>query len=136
MPVDCVDHVNIRTPDLPGTIAFYTETLGMTASPAPGASSEEACWLLDTDGRAAIHLGRLELRYPTDHWQVRQSPVATETGRLHHVALRCSGYDEVRSRLIGHGCTISESAIDSIGLKQIFVTEPNNILLELNFWNE
>jgi catechol 2,3-dioxygenase-like lactoylglutathione lyase family enzyme len=135
MPVDCVDHVNIRTPDLPGTVAFFSEVLGMTPSDPPGANREEACWMLDAEGRAAVHLGRLELRYPTDHWQPRRDAAATDTGRLHHVALRCSDYDMVRARLVDRGCTISENAMDSIGLKQIFVIEPNNIMLELNFWN-
>lgn len=135
MPVDCVDHVNIRTPDLPATIAFFQEALGMTPSDAPGANRQDACWMLDAEGRAAVHLGRSELRYPTDHWQAPRAPSAIDTGRLHHVALRCSDYENVRARLMARGYEISENAIDSIGLKQIFVTEPNNILLELNFWN-
>lgn len=135
MPVDFVDHVNIRTPDLPGTVDFFSEVLGMTPSDAPGSTREEACWMLDTEGRAAIHLGRCERRYPTDYWQAPRAPSAIDTGRLHHVALRCSNYDEVRNRLTDRGCQISENAVESIGLKQIFVIEPNNIMLELNFWN-
>jgi len=32
------------------------------------------------------------------------------------------------------GLKVTETSIESIGLRQLFVTEPNGVLLELNFW--
>jgi len=133
MPIDRIDHVNIRTADLAGTVAFFRDVLGMEATPAPGGMGmDRACWLRDANGEPAIHVGELSLTYPTDGW--RDASAEGGTGPVHHVALQCSGYDDIRTRLAGRGLPIKESDIREIGLRQIFVAEPSGILLELNFW--
>ena len=56
------------------------------------------------------------------------------TGALHHVALRCTGYDEVKGRLDAMGAEYQENLVSAINLRQIFTPDPNNVLLELNFF--
>jgi hypothetical protein len=50
------------------------------------------------------------------------------------VALRCSGYDEIRARLTRRGVEHRLNEVTAIGLRQIFVLDPNDVLLELNFF--
>lgn len=133
MPIARIDHVNIRTPDLAGTVAFFRDVLEMEATPAPGTTLDQACWMRDAGGLPAIHIGKTDLTYPTDHWR-KPAQFAPGSAAVHHVALNCEGYDEVAGRLASHGCETSTSDIPEIGLRQIFVEEANGILLELNFW--
>jgi hypothetical protein len=50
------------------------------------------------------------------------------------VALKCSGYEELRARLTRRGLEHRINEVTAIGLKQIFVLDPNQVLLELNFF--
>jgi catechol 2,3-dioxygenase-like lactoylglutathione lyase family enzyme len=57
-----------------------------------------------------------------------------ETGAIHHVALRCANFAAVLARLDARGAEYRVNDVPSIGLKQIFTADPNNVLLELNFF--
>ena len=132
MPVRTLDHVNIRTLDIPGTAAFFGDVLGLEIRPAPGRETiTEGCWAYDPGGRPIIHIGPVKGRYPSD--EMAPFIATTGSGALHHVALECEDPDEMRSRLTKAGLTFTESEIPSINLLQIFVHEVNDILLELNF---
>ena len=58
----------------------------------------------------------------------------SETGAIHHVALRCDAFDTVKARLDARGADYRVNDLSSIGLRQIFTADPNNVLLELNFF--
>jgi catechol 2,3-dioxygenase-like lactoylglutathione lyase family enzyme len=132
MTVAKIDHVNIRTPDLEGTVAFFRDVLGMEPSPGPGTRPDQSCWMRDAGGQPSVHIGKTDLTYPTDHWLPAEE--APGKGPMHHVALNCSGFESVKGRLETLGLRHSESRLDEIGLRQLFVFEPNGILFELNFW--
>ena len=79
---------------------------------------------------------------PTRHREPGAPPVEANdaspdlTGALHHVALRVAGYDEMKARLDARGADYQENFVAAIGLRQIFTADPNNVLLELNFFGE
>jgi len=128
--VDALDHVNIITGNLEGSVRFYTEVFGLEPRDGPPPlTHENARWLYDVAGRAVIHLNSLECPRAYDR-EVGAGP----TGALHHVALRCSGHDELRARLRARGLEHRVNEVAAIGLKQIFVLDPNGVLLELNFF--
>jgi hypothetical protein len=58
---------------------------------------------------------------------------ATGTGPLDHIAFNASGYDEVRAKLDATDLPYKVNDLDDIGLKQLFVHEPNGLCIELNF---
>jgi catechol 2,3-dioxygenase-like lactoylglutathione lyase family enzyme len=122
MRVEAFDHVNIHTDDLPGTIGFYSEVLGLTPADAMGAGPERARWLLDPHGNAIIHLFNGQL-------------VPGPTGAIDHLALRCSGKAELIDRLKQRGaqCDVYEGFA---GITLVFTRDPQNILLELRFLSE
>jgi len=128
--VEALDHVNIITGNLEGSARFYAEVFGLEARDGPAPlTHENARWMYDVAGRAVIHLNSLECPRAYDR-EVRAGP----TGALHHVALRCSGYDELRARLQARGLGYRINEVAAIGLKQIFLLDPNDVLLELNFF--
>jgi catechol 2,3-dioxygenase-like lactoylglutathione lyase family enzyme len=130
--VDALDHVNIITADLEGTACFYAELLDLEPRDGPPPlTHENARWMYDASGRAIVHINTLECPRAYDR-AVDPGP----TGALHHVALRCSGYEEVRTRLTRRGIEHRLNEVAAVGLRQIFVLDPNQVLLELNFFGE
>lgn len=132
MPILGLDHLNIRTPDLERTIAFFRDVLSMRVGPSPGSiSTENGAWIFDANGAAVIHLARVGVAYPSDDRMPFKE--ARGSGAVHHVALRCSDYDATLARIEARGLDHWENHIPQIQLRQIFVSEANGILLELNF---
>jgi catechol 2,3-dioxygenase-like lactoylglutathione lyase family enzyme len=130
MKVNALDHVNIITGDLDGTARFYAELFGLERRNAPPPlTSETAQWMYDGEGRAIMHINSLDCPRTYER-EVTPGP----TGSIHHVALNCSGHDELRARLDDRGADYQLNDVTAIGLKQIFTMDPNGVLLELNFF--
>ena len=131
MRINALDHVNVQTLQLAETVKFYADVLDLEArDPPPPLDPKLVQWMYDAEDRAIFHLttpgsimgdgGRREL--PRD------------TGPVHHVALNCSGHDEMVERLSGLGLEHKLNHVVAIDLKQIFVHDPNGVLLELNYF--
>ena len=80
--------------------------------------------------RAIIHINSLDCQRTYD----REVEPGSLTGAVHHVALKCTGYEEVKGRLDAMGAHYKENLVSAISLRQIFTPDPNNMLLELNFF--
>lgn len=132
MRVNALDHVNIITGDLAGTTRFYAELLGLEARNAPPPlTPANAQWMYDAAGRALIHINSLDCPRAYD-----RDVTAGPTGALHHVALNCSGYEDMLLRLKARGAAHQINHVTAIGLRQIFTEDPNGVLLELNFFSD
>ncbi|MBR9911774.1 MAG: glyoxalase/bleomycin resistance/extradiol dioxygenase family protein [Gammaproteobacteria bacterium] len=134
MTIEAIDHINIRTDDVVGTSRFFADVLAMEICDAPGIPDRTlAAWLCDNDGRAVIHLGTADVCYPCEQ-EVPVNP--TGSGRIHHVAFRCSGYKAMTQKLTAQGRDFQFNLVEGVGLRQLFLSEPNGILLELNFFGD
>lgn len=130
MRVEALDHVNIITADLDRAAAFYADVIGLDPRDGPPPLTREtARWMYDAGDRAVVHINSLDAprAYPRDI-------VPGATGALHHVALRCTGHDAMVARLEQRGIDHRRNLIAAIGLRQIFVADPDGVLLELNFF--
>jgi catechol 2,3-dioxygenase-like lactoylglutathione lyase family enzyme len=130
MKVNALDHINIITADLHGTARFYAELFDLDTRNAPAPlTPDQAQWMFDDADRAIVHINSLDCprAYERD---VMPGP----TGSIHHVALNCSGYDDVIARLDARGLPHQTNLVASIGLRQVFTMDPNGVLLELNFF--
>lgn len=129
MKVIALDHINIITADLDGTAGFYAEVFGLTRRDAPPPlTPDHAQWMHDESDRAIVHINSLDCPR-TFAREVSPGP----TGSIHHVALNCSGYGMMIERLDRRGADYQVNFIPAIGLRQLFTTDPNGVLLELNF---
>jgi catechol 2,3-dioxygenase-like lactoylglutathione lyase family enzyme len=132
MRVNALDHVNIIVADLDGTARYYAELFGLERRNAPPPlTPANAQWMYDAAGRAIIHINSLDCPRMYD----REVGSGT-TGALHHVALNCTGYDEMIERLRGGGRHHQLNEVRAVGLRQIFTVDPNGVLLELNFFGD
>lgn len=127
MAVTGLDHVNIVTADIEGTKRFYKTLLGLvdgdTSAVPPGI---EVHWLADASGRSIIHLQR------TDAQSRGTANLARNTGAIDHVAFDCDDFTGMQARCAALGVP-HRTGLVTDGLSQLFVTDPNNVLLELNF---
>lgn len=115
-------HVNIRTPRLEETAAFYSSVLGLRAGGAatrPG--SDDHIWLHDDSGAAPVHLQRSAY-----------AVLPGESG-VHHIAFDCDDPDQWRERLSALGIAYTETRFDEAGMEQLNIADPNGIRLELTF---
>lgn len=132
MKVNALDHVNIITADLHGTARFFGDLLDLEIRDGPPPSPHDMVqWLHDDAGRAIIHVNSLDCPRAFDR-EVAPGP----TGSIHHVAFNCSGHAGIIARLEARGLAYKCNEITSIGLQQVFVCDPNGVLLELNFFAE
>jgi catechol 2,3-dioxygenase-like lactoylglutathione lyase family enzyme len=130
MLVKGIDHVNILTEDLARTAAFYADVLGLRAGDPPAnLDPAQIQWMFQDDGHPVFHLSRPGSLLGEDV----QAVPAGHTGAVHHVALECTDYDAMIGRLTALGVEHSTNHVPAIGLGQIFVRDPNGVLLELNF---
>jgi catechol 2,3-dioxygenase-like lactoylglutathione lyase family enzyme len=131
MNVEALDHVNIITDRMDETARFYGNLLGLDRRAAPPPlTPQNATWMFDAQGRAIIHINSTDCPRTFD----REVEPGSLTGALHHVALKCVGYEEVKGRLDDMDADYQENLVSAINLRQIFTADPNNVLLELNFF--
>ena len=108
MNVEALDHVNIITDKLDETAEFYGKLLGLVRKDAPPPlTPQTATWMFDAQDRAIIHINSLDCYRTYD----REVQPGSLTGALHHVALNCVGYEEVKGRLDAMGAVPGEPGL-------------------------
>jgi len=124
-----LDHVNIQTVKLTETVRFYADVLDLRAGdPPPPLDPRLVQWMFGSDGDAIFHLTS-----PGSMAGLEQNRIGTDTGAVHHVALDCSDHDAMIARLDRLGVPHRDNHVVAIDLRQIFVHDPNGVLLELNY---
>jgi catechol 2,3-dioxygenase-like lactoylglutathione lyase family enzyme len=138
-----LDHCNIRTFDMAATVSFYVDVLGLRNGPFPGPSTMGA-WLYDQTDRPVVHLIAIDPAHPDEavgriRERLGELGVEMDTttwkggGAIDHLAFECEDYDRQIAKLRALGIPLTESAVPSINLRQIFLNDPNGVTLELNF---
>jgi catechol 2,3-dioxygenase-like lactoylglutathione lyase family enzyme len=120
--VGVLDHFNIRTRNLGATVRFYEDVLGLEKGPRPNFAFPGA-WMY-SEGRAVVHLVDIS---PTDE---QQKP---DSGVVHHVAFVSQGFHGMKQRLQSKGVEFESREVPGGDLWQIFVTDPNGVMIELNY---
>jgi len=130
MPVNGVDHVNILTDDLEATASFYEQVLGLTRSANSTIGKGTAgYWMRDAAGNAIVHLvDRTTAGNRYDAYRPGQP-----TNALHHFAMRCTGFAETAAKIEELRLAHRVAEHPALGLRQIFLVDPNAVNLELNF---
>ena len=132
MKVNALDHFNVIADDLDGTATFYTTMFGLERRNGPPPLTPDNAQWMYADGHPIIHINT-----PTAPKAIeRDTTPGPQTGAVHHIALNCSGHGEMIDRLIAHGLEHHRNEVSAIGLRQIFVADPNGVLLELNFFGD
>jgi len=122
MSVGVLDHFNIRTRKLADTVRFYEDVLGLEKGPRPNFAFPGA-WMY-SEGKAVVHLVDIAA---TDE------PQKADSGVVHHVAFVSRGFDGMKQRLNSRGMQFEARQVPGGDLWQIFVNDPNGVMIELNY---
>ena len=122
MSVGVLDHFNIRTRKLAETVRFYEEILGLQNGERPNFAFPGA-WMY-SEGKAVVHLVDIS---KTDE---AQKP---DSGVVHHVAFASTGFSGMQQRLKSKAMAFDSRQVPGGDLWQIFVTDPNGVMVELNY---
>jgi catechol 2,3-dioxygenase-like lactoylglutathione lyase family enzyme len=122
MSVGILDHFNIRTRKLDDTVRFYQDILGLTKGDRPNFAFPGA-WMY-SEGKPVVHLVDIS---PT---QEQQKP---DSGVVHHVAFASRDFAGMKQRLQSKGTKFDVRQVPGGDLWQIFVNDPNGVMIELNY---
>jgi catechol 2,3-dioxygenase-like lactoylglutathione lyase family enzyme len=132
MPATELEHYLVVSDRLEVTKRFYCDVLGLAVGDRPDLGFD-GYWLYTGDV-ACLHLA------DRDSYRVYKARVGTpvpqqtaDTGAIDHIAFNAKGFDEMIAGLDAEGLPYRRNSINDIGLRQIFVQDPNAITIELNF---
>ena len=132
MPLLRMEHYLVLSDDIDETKGFYCNALGMREGFRPKLDFP-GYWLYLGD-TPCIHIAEWQTYAAwTKEVGIPISTKANGTGPVDHIAFNASGFTEMRARLVASGFKPSENLLDDIGLRQLFLYDPNGVAIELNF---
>ncbi len=138
-----LEHYNLMTARLRETVEFYTAVLGLYEGFYPTELGPGA-WLYDSTDTPVVHMQEVVAEnFPEITAKTRarlgdmRAPLVLDqlygTATIDHVAFACEDLDGFRERLRRLEIPFKESGVASAAVRQIFLRDPNGIILELNF---
>ena len=140
-----LDHVNIATPRFSETLEFYKRVLQMNVGPSP--IGPHGAFLHDAAGAACIHVASVTaesvdrlLTTNLAHRTREETDPATGFATLYgggavdHIAFNCDGLEHTLERFRRDKVPHRYFFIEMGSVHQIFLRDPNGIILELRFF--
>lgn len=124
MPALDIHHVAIKTDDVDATVAFYNDVIGSRSVARPDFDFPGA-WL--QLGETMFHI--------CGGWAAENKDGAIDRGgaAIDHIALAARDFDGMKNRVEDAGLDWRQNEVAEAGLWQLFVHDPNGVLIELNF---
>jgi len=122
MPALSLDHWNIYCKDLDATVRFYERYVGLRNGDRPPFQFPGA-WLYAGE-KAILHIVSETTR--KDHG----------SGAIDHVAINCSDIRGTIATIKKDGVPYEVRKVPARPLQQVFLHDPDGVMIELNFWNE
>jgi catechol 2,3-dioxygenase-like lactoylglutathione lyase family enzyme len=119
MPATAMNHFTILTDDVPSTVRFYSELLGLAEGPRPPLDFPGA-WLYAGDA-PILHVIGGRLRSDLN------------AGVIDHMAFSAVGLSETLAKLTAHGIPHTCRRQAGSGPWQVFFFDPNGARVELDF---
>jgi len=132
MPVTQLEHYLVVSEVLEETKDFYCSILGLAVGFRP-ALGFEGYWLYLGD-IPCLHLADRESY--TEYKARVGTPVpqqTVDTGSIDHIAFNATDFEATVRQLETAGLDYRKNEIPDMGLRQLFVQDPNAVTLELNF---
>jgi len=134
-----LNHFSIRSLDLGACERFYCGLLGLVVGPRPPFPFP-GLWLYAGDtaqwSNAAVHIIGIDRNDPEGLKQYlgdRDEASLQGTGSVDHLAFFATGLAEMLARLQSQAVPYRERTVPLLGLHQVFVDDPNGVVIELNY---
>jgi catechol 2,3-dioxygenase-like lactoylglutathione lyase family enzyme len=122
MPALSLDHWNIYCKDLDATVRFYEKYVGLKNGDRPPFQFPGA-WMYAGD-KPILHIVSETTR--KDHG----------SGAIDHIAINCSDIRGTIDTIRKDGLPFEVRKVPARPLQQVFVHDPDGVMIELNFWHE
>ena len=122
MPLQSIDHYTVNVSDLDASVKFYEEIIGLKNGARPNFNFPGA-WLYLGDA-------------PRVHLMAGRGNDTEKTGPFDHIAFRGVGVEETEEKLKKNNVEFRRNDIDDFKLTQLFVHDPDGVMIELNFYQE
>lgn len=129
MTVLALEHVTIRCADLKRTRDFYVDLMGLADGARPDFPFR-GHWLY-LGGIPVVHL--VDAQDKGSAWGGEPGAADRDTGPFDHVAFQGDDFDAMRGQLVVAGMAFREKVVPGGALAQLFVRDPDGVLVEINF---
>jgi len=132
MPITELNHYFVRAKDVERSRAFYCEALGFEVMPRPNLPFP-GYWL-GVGGKIQVHMGLDGVPEAQAYYLGTTAGSARDNaGVVDHIAFQGTDAEGMARRLAELGLPTRTRHIAEIGLFQIFVADPDGLMIELNF---
>jgi catechol 2,3-dioxygenase-like lactoylglutathione lyase family enzyme len=122
MNLKSLDHYTVCVSDLDVSVRFYEDILNLKSGPRPNFGFPGA-WLYIDDA-------------PVVHLIAGRESNTSETGPFDHIAFRGTGVEGTIKRLEENRIGFRRNEIEDIGMTQLFIHDPDSVMVELNFMDK
>jgi catechol 2,3-dioxygenase-like lactoylglutathione lyase family enzyme len=134
-----LNHFSIRSLEIEKTVEFFEQVIGLKAGPRPEFPFPGA-WLYNGDqsswSNAVVHLVAIDKNNPNGLKQYlgeRDPKTLSGSGAVDHIAFFAEGLEEKLALLNELKVPYRERTVPVIKLHQVFLDDPNGIVIELNY---
>jgi catechol 2,3-dioxygenase-like lactoylglutathione lyase family enzyme len=133
MPLTSLNHYLIVSRNLERSKDFYSRVLGMKLAPRPDFGFP-GYWLR-AGSNVCVHLASKRPNKIRDIYLLKKHARGVNgSGSVDHVAFVARNPDEVRKRIRKHGLKMHFRSLPEDRVFQIFLKDPDDITVELNFY--
>jgi catechol 2,3-dioxygenase-like lactoylglutathione lyase family enzyme len=135
MPLTELNHYLLVAKNLERTKKFYQEVLGMQLAERPDFGFP-GYWL-SVNGEICVHLASQAPNKIRDTFLLKKHPKGIKgSGQVDHIAFLAKDPKEVRERIQKHKIPMHFRSFPDARLFQIFLKDPDDVTIELNFLGE
>jgi catechol 2,3-dioxygenase-like lactoylglutathione lyase family enzyme len=134
MPLSHIEHFLVAADDIDATRDWYARVLGMQSGPHPDFGFP-VHWMY-VNGVDVVHIGPSAKQAGEIQKQYlgRTSQASVKgTGAVDHIAFRATGLRAMLEHLKREGIACSQRRANGQALFQLFLFDPNDIKIELNY---
>jgi catechol 2,3-dioxygenase-like lactoylglutathione lyase family enzyme len=135
MPVTSLNHYLIVSKNLERSKKFYQQVLGLDLADRPDFGFP-GYWL-KTGDNICVHLASQAANKIRDQFLLKKHPRGTAgSGSVDHIAFLAQNPEEVRNRIQKNKVEMHFRSFPDAKLFQIFLKDPDDVTIELNFLGE
>ena len=132
MPLTELNHYLLVAKNLERTRKFYQDVLGMRLAERPDFGFP-GYWL-SVNGEICVHLASQDPNQTRDIFLLKKHPRGTKgSGQVDHIAFLAQDPEGVRKRIQNKGIEMHYRSFPDAKLFQIFLKDPDDVTIELNF---
>ncbi len=136
MPITDINHYLVVSKNLERSKKFYQEVLGLNLAPERPDFGFPGYWLKAGDA-ICVHLASQQPNRIRDRFLLKKHPRGTTgSGSVDHIAFLARDPQEVRDRIRRKKVEMHFRSFPDAKLFQIFLKDPDDVTIELNFLGE